>query len=287
MTGFGRQELELKTKKLCIEVKSLNSKQTDINVRIPVCYREKEIEIRKLLSSKLIRGKIDIGIFAENADTEINSVINENAVTSYYNQINKISKDNSIPAGDDILSAIIRLPEVLKTNSDEISEEDWDNLFAAINLAIDNCLKFRIEEGKEIENDIKSRIQSILKLLDKVCSHEQERIETIKKRLTSNLDMIISEIENDKNRYEQEIIYYLEKLDINEEKSRLKQHCDYFMDTLTDGDFQGKKLGFIAQEIGREINTLGSKANHAEMQKIVVNMKDELEKIKEQLFNVL
>ncbi len=287
MTGFGRELLEYNNKKICIDVKSLNSKQTDISTRIPIYYKEKDLEIRKLLSAKLIRGKIDFIISVEHTGTDISSSVNTFAVENYYQQIKSIAENKSIPISNDILSTILRLPEVLQSESKELDDEEWQAVLKTTDKAVKSCIDYRKEEGKEIEKDILLKIKSILKLLTEIQKYEKERIELLKKKLKDNLDIIISNSDSDNNRYEQEIIYYLEKLDINEEKSRLEKHCNYFIETLNREENQGKKLGFIAQEIGREINTLGSKANHAEMQKIVINMKDELEKIKEQLFNVL
>lgn len=287
MTGFGRQEFQIKDKKFCVDVKSLNSKQTDINTKIPSIIKEKELEIRKMLSSKLVRGKIEMYINIEASEDSVNNCVNEEAVKSYYNTLQKIAEDNKIPLGDEILSSILKMPEVLQANKTEFTDEDWEIILDNINIAIDKCINYRMEEGRSLEKDIKNNINSILDLLGDVIKYEDERVNSIKSRLFDNLKKIKLETDSCDNRYEQEIIYYLEKLDINEEKIRLEKHCRYFLETLELSDSQGKKLGFITQEIGREINTLGSKANHAEMQKLVVNMKDELEKVKEQLFNVL
>lgn len=287
MTGFGRQELELNNDKITIDIRSLNSKQTDINTRIPSLLKEKELEIRKLLSSKLYRGKIEISIFIESNDKAVNTLINENIIESYYNTLKKISDSKNIPLGNEIMSSILKMPEVMQANTGELNKDEWFEIQKAISVAIDNCINYRKEEGKSLANDITQNINSILLLLKEVDNYESERLGIIKQRLFDNLNNLNSEHEIDNNRLEQEVIYYLEKLDINEEKIRLEKHCKYFLETMMSDNSQGKKLGFITQEIGREINTLGSKANHAEMQKIVVNMKDELEKVKEQLFNVL
>ncbi|MBN2777236.1 MAG: YicC family protein [Bacteroidales bacterium] len=287
MTGFGREVLEYKNKKISIDVKSLNSKTTDINTRIPGYYKEKELEIRRLISGELKRGKIDFCMFVELNGSENATLINQDLVVSYYNQLKNICENNNIPMGQDILSGIIRMPEVLKNASEDLNDDEWKLVLETVQKAIDACKSFRNAEGKELERDIVANINSILLLLAEVSKFETERVETIKDRLRQG----IADIENgnggDKNRMEQEIIYYLEKLDINEEKVRLKKHCEYFLETVKSDELAGKKLAFISQEIGREINTLGSKANHAEMQKLVVTMKDELEKIKEQLLNVL
>lgn len=287
MTGFGREVLEYKNKKISIDVKSLNSKTTDINTRIPGYYKEKELEIRRLISGELKRGKIDFCMFVELNGSENATLINQDLVVSYYNQLKNICENNNIPMGQDILSGIIRMPEVLKNASEDLNDDEWNLVLETVQKAVDACKSFRNAEGKELERDIVANINSILLLLAEVSKFETERVETIKDRLRQG----IADIENgnggDKNRMEQEIIYYLEKLDINEEKVRLKKHCEYFLETVKSDELAGKKLAFISQEIGREINTLGSKANHAEMQKLVVSMKDELEKIKEQLLNVL
>lgn len=287
MTGFGREVLEYKNKKISIDVKSLNSKTTDINTRIPGYYKEKELEIRRLISSELKRGKIDFCMFVELNGSENSNQINQDVVVGYYSQLKKICDDNEIPMGQDILSGIIRMPEILRNNSEDLQDDEWKLVSNTVQKAINSCKSFRVAEGKELERDIVKNINSILLLLADVSKYESERVETIKERLRQG----IAEIDNvgggDNNRLEQEIIYYLEKLDINEEKVRLKKHCEYFLETVNSDVDSGKKLAFISQEIGREINTLGSKANHAEMQKLVVMMKDELEKIKEQLLNVL
>lgn len=287
MTGFGRSILEYNNKKISIDVKSLNSKNADLNTRIPGYYKEKELEIRRLLSQKLQRGKIDFCMFVELSGSESSTQINQELVTNYFEQLKKISSDANIPMGDDILSSIIRMPDVMKNKSEDLSVDEWKNVLTTVNGAIDSCLDFRKEEGKNLETDIRSRIDSILSLLLEVPKFEEQRIETIKDRLSQSLQEITNNATTDSNRYEQEVIFYLEKLDITEEKVRLKKHCEYFIETMESDEFAGKKLGFIAQEVGREINTLGSKAHHVELQKIVVRMKDELEKVKEQLMNVL
>ena len=287
MTGFGRRDTEINGRKICIDIKSLNSKQLDLYVRTPSCFKEKEYEIRKLLTSVLIRGKIDCSIYFDNKSGDNLAELNTAVISGYYEQIKSLAIKNNIPIGTDILSAIIKLPEVHQTNNYELKDEDWLVLSEKLDESLDDCRKFRHEEGREIERDISERISNILKSLSEIEIYENERIHFVKERLANNLNLLSNDSSFEKNRFEQEIIYYLEKLDINEEKSRLKKHCDYFMQIVNDNESQGKKLGFIAQEIGREINTLGSKANHAEMQKIVVNMKDNLEKIKEQLLNVL
>lgn len=287
MTGFGRAVLEYKNKKINIDVKSLNSKNIDINTRIPGYYREKELEIRRLLSQELKRGKIEFSMFVELTGTESSTQINGELVNNYYQQVKDIAKKNSIPVGLDIMSSLIKLPDVLKSPSSELNEEEWKLVLKTAKTAISNCIDFRLNEGEEIYKDVVSNIESILKLLTEVPQFEQERIQIIKDRLNIGFTELTNSGNFDNNRYEQEIIFYLEKLDINEEKSRLKKHCEYFIETINKEESAGKKLAFISQEIGREINTLGSKAHHVEMQKIVVMMKDNLEKIKEQLLNAL
>lgn len=287
MTGFGRAVTEFKNKKISIDVKSLNSKTTDINTRIPGYYKEKELEIRRLLSQELQRGKIDFCMYVDISGAETSNQFNNELILNYYNQLKGLCNQNNIPMGDDIISSIIRFPDVLKTGSEDLSDEEWIVVVETVNKAIVNCLEFRKNEGAVAEKDIVRNLNSILSYLNDIPQFETERIETIKERLRQSLQEIAGNNTTDSNRYEQEVIFYLEKLDINEEKVRLRKHCEYFLETIKADDFSGKKLGFIAQEIGREINTLGSKAHHVEMQKLVVMMKDELEKIKEQLLNVL
>lgn len=287
MTGYGREVLEYNNKKISIDIKSLNSKTSDINTRIPGYYKEKELEIRKLLSQKLKRGKMDFCMFVELNGVESSNQINEDVVVNYYNQVKSISNNNNIPLGNDLLTGLLKMPDVMKNNTDELSDEEWAVVLETINKAVDSCINFREVEGKGLEKDIISNIKSILNLLSQVPEFEQDRINRIRERLKSGIKELETNNNSNENRFEQEIIYYLEKLDINEEKVRLEKHCDYFLETIKSEEPVGKKLGFISQEIGREINTLGSKANHAEMQKLVVMMKEELEKVKEQLLNVL
>ncbi|MDD2634350.1 MAG: YicC family protein [Bacteroidales bacterium] len=287
MTGFGREVLEYKNKKISIDVKTLNSKTSDINTRIPSYYKEKELEIRKLLSGQLRRGKIDFCMFVELNGTENNTQINENAVVNYYSQLKDICDKNSIPMGNDVLSGIIKMPDVMQNKSEDLSDEEWGFVLQTIKNAIEACKHYRIAEGTELENDISTNIKSILSLLKDIPKFEEERITVVREKFGLVLEEFGQGNKIDENRLEQEIIYYLEKLDVNEEKVRLKKHCEYFLETLISEEPVGKILAFISQEIGREINTLGSKANHAEMQKVVVMMKDKLEKIKEQLLNVL
>ncbi|PLX06830.1 MAG: YicC family protein [Marinilabiliales bacterium] len=287
MTGYCREVLEYNNKKISIDIKSLNSKTSDINTRIPGYYKEKELEIRKLLSQKLKRGKMDFCMFVELNCVESSNQINEDVVVNYYNQVKSISNNNNIPLGNDLLTGLLKMPDVMKNNTDELSDEEWAVVLETINKAVDSCINFSEVEGKGLEKDIISNIKSILNLLSQVPEFEQDRINRIRERLKSGIKELETNNNSNENRFEQEIIYYLEKLDINEEKVRLEKHCDYFLETIKSEEQVGKKLGFISQEIGREINTLGSKANHAEMQKLVVMMKEELEKVKEQLLNVL
>lgn len=287
MTGFGKSECQLQDKKVYIEIKALNNKQVDINTKIPVIYKDKDVEIRNLLTRIFERGKIDFILYYELNEDISSSNINPAVVQSYYKQMSSIAKDLNIGLSNHILETIIRLPDALKNEKCELDDEEWNKLSVAINQAIDELDKFRIQEGKALEKDIRDRIFQINQMLSIIPSYEQERINKIKERINSNMKEFIPAENLDKNRFEQELLYYIEKLDITEEKVRLKNHCEYFLETIEKGGSIGKKLGFISQEIGREINTIGSKANHSEIQKIVVQMKDELEKIKEQLMNIL
>jgi uncharacterized protein (TIGR00255 family) len=286
MTGYGKSTCELEGKKLTFEVRSLNSKQLDLNTRIPGFYKEKELEIRTMLSRKLQRGKVEFNLFAEITGSDNATSVNKEVVKSYYHQLNEISKENNIAEGD-ILGTILRLPDTLKTVREELDDAEWKQVLPAIEKAIDSIVKYRQEEGVALEKDILERIASIESLLAEVEPLEKPRIERIKSRISNNLAEFIDMENIDKNRLEQELIFYIEKLDITEEKVRLANHCKYFVETAQSDEPVGKKLGFISQEIGREINTLGSKANDADMQKLVIRMKDELEKIKEQLLNIL
>lgn len=280
MTGFGKSVLSLADKHISIEIKSLNSKSIDINTRIPQVYREKELDFRKLIAEQLQRGKVDFSIFVENTGTQTPSKINPNIVKSYIEQM------RAIVDGDltELLKMAVRMPDALQTTSESISEEELSVIFQHINLAITDLQNFRTQEGKVLEKDFVLRINNINRLLQEVQGLDEERLALIRERL----EKAVADIQNvDANRFEQELIFYLEKLDITEEKIRLKKHLDYFLETLHSEESNGRKLSFIAQEIGREVNTLGSKANFAPMQQLVVQMKDELEKIKEQVLNVL
>ncbi|TNF44716.1 MAG: YicC family protein [Bacteroidetes bacterium] len=287
MTGFGKAEFEVNNKKFTIEIKSLNSKQLDINTRIPAIYREKDIEIRKELSDKLERGKIDFNIYVESLGDESNSKINEPILRSYFKQLSKISAELNLATDHTMLQAALRLPDVVKTEYQTLDEQEWGVILKNIRNAIADIDKFRVQEGDALKIDILKSIELIQSLLVQIEPFEGQRIEALRTRLTENLDKLSLNGNVDQNRFEQELIFYLEKLDINEEKVRLANHCEYFKDTVAEPVPTGKKLAFISQEIGREINTIGSKANHTEIQKIVVQMKDYLERVKEQLLNVL
>lgn len=286
MTGFGKVTAELPSKKVTIEIKSLNSKQLDLSTRISSVYREKEMEIRNELSQLLIRGKVECSLFIENIGKDIPTKINQPVIESYCEQIKIISDNLSIPLPSDWFQTLLRMPDVIKNEMAELDESEWIVIHEALRNAIQRLIDFRTQEGVMLKKIFEEKIANITNLLTQIDVYEGERLEKVKSRIIENLNKL-SEVQFDQNRFEQEMIYYIEKLDINEEKTRLNNHLNYFVETLNSEAGQGKKLGFIAQEIGREINTLGSKSNHAEMQKIVVQMKDELEQIKEQVLNVL
>ncbi|ATA67434.1 YicC family protein [Capnocytophaga cynodegmi] len=280
MTGFGKSVVSLADKHVSIEIKSLNSKSIDINTRIPLIYREKELEFRKILADELQRGKVDFSIFVENTNSQTSVKINENVVKSYIAQMKNIVDGDTT----ELLKMAVRMPDALQTSVENISSDEFETIFKHILLAINDLKKFRTEEGFVLKEDFTLRIQNIRDLLKDVEALDSERLILVRERL----EKAIAEIRNvDANRFEQELIFYLEKLDITEEKIRLKNHLNYFIETLNSGESNGRKLSFIAQEIGREVNTLGSKANFSPMQQVVVQMKDELEKIKEQVSNVL
>ena len=287
MTGFGKAEFEVNNKKITIEIKSLNSKQIDINTRTPALYREKDIIIRKALSEKLVRGKVDFNIYVENLGEESNSKINEPILKGYFNHLKQISDDLGVKTDHHTLHSAMRLPDVVKTEYETLDEKEWETILENIYKALDEIDKFRIQEGTALLSDILGNITSIQDLLGQIEPFEQQRIEAVKTKLTENLESLKLNGSVDENRFEQELIFYLEKLDINEEKVRLANHCSYFTETLEEELSKGKKLGFISQEIGREVNTIGSKANEKNIQRIVVQMKDHLERVKEQLLNVL
>ncbi|MBI5010104.1 MAG: YicC family protein [Bacteroidia bacterium] len=287
MTGYGKAVAETPQKKITIEIKSLNSKQLDLNTKLPWLYKEKEPEIRNMVSQKLDRGKIDFSIFIDSADQELATVINKGTVKNYYNQFKEIATELEIKLDDQIFSVIMKLPDTLKTDKSEIPEEEWNLVKNKISESLHIIDQYRIEEGNSIMNDVIKCIDKILSLLEQIGPFEEGRIKEVREKLDSILSENIGNENIDKNRFEQELIYYIEKFDINEEKVRLKTHCDYFLTTIKTDAPNGKLLNFICQEIGREINTIGSKANDASIQKLVVMMKDELEKIKEQTLNIL
>ena len=288
MTGYGKATAELPDKKINVEIKSLNSKAMDLSTRIAPAYREKEIEIRNEISKVLERGKVDFSLWIEKKESaESATPINQVLVEGYYKQIQAISENLGIPVPTDWFQTLLRMPDVMsKTEIQELTEEEWEMVRATVLEAIGHLVDFRKQEGAALQKKFTEKIQNIGDLLKSIEPYEQSRTERIRQRLVEALETIPN-VEYDKNRLEQEMIYYIEKLDINEEKQRLANHLKYFMETMENGHGQGKKLGFIAQEMGREINTLGSKSNHAEMQRIVVRMKDELEQIKEQVLNVM
>ncbi|THV61078.1 YicC family protein [Flagellimonas alvinocaridis] len=281
MTGFGKHVVQLPSKKITVELKSLNSKSLDINARIPQTYREKELELRKMIADALVRGKVDLGLYVEITGEETTAEVNQGVVRNYMEQLAQIAPGDEIK----LLELALRMPDTLKTDKDDIDPEEYEAIKEAIGQALSKIIGFRNEEGKVLEKDFVERIENLKSLLDKVKSMDPERIATVRERLERAVSDL--KVEVDANRFEQELIYYLEKYDITEEKVRLDNHLNYFDTTLNSDDSNGKKLGFIAQEIGREINTIGSKSNYAPMQQIVVQMKDELEKIKEQMLNVL
>jgi uncharacterized protein (TIGR00255 family) len=281
MTGYGKHVVQLPSKKITIELKSLNSKNLDINARIPQTYREKELELRKLISDSLMRGKVDFSLYIELTGDETTAEVNVAMVKKYIAQLRNIAE------GDDIklLELALRMPDTLKTDKDDIDPKEYESIKQGLGEALKAINKFRTEEGNVLEQDFKDRLKTLSSLLEQVKEMDTERIDSIRERLEKAVADL--KVELDANRFEQELIYYLEKYDITEEKVRLANHLAYFETTIDSKDSNGKKLGFISQEIGREINTIGSKANFAPMQQLVVQMKDELEKIKEQMLNVL
>jgi uncharacterized protein (TIGR00255 family) len=287
MTGYGKATCTFGNKNISFEIRSVNSKQLDLNVRLPMFYKEKELEIRNEISRQVERGKVDFFLTVEQSEPERPVQVNQKLVKEYFNQIKNIAGELEIPITENLLLAALRLPETLKSEQNTLSEEESKVLSDCLIETLTAFNNFRIQEGKALEKDISMRVQGIQELLQNLISFEQGRVDRIKERLQKNLNEFIPAGSIDNNRYEQEIIYFLEKLDITEEKVRLKNHCSYFLKTMQSEASSGRKLGFIAQEMGREINTLGSKANDADIQKHVIMMKDELEKIKEQLLNVL
>ncbi len=282
MTGFGKATLQLPTKKITVEIKSLNSKGLDLNTRMPSVFREMELGLRNQISARLERGKIDFSLYIEATGEETSSKINVPIVRGYINQMKAV-----IPNADEteLMKMAVRMPDALKTEREEIDENEWKKIQTVIDEALENIAQFRKDEGVSLEREFLHRIANIMTLMNKAVSYDAERVETVKTRLRNALDELKENV--DENRFEQELIFYLEKYDITEEKVRLENHLNYFIETIAGTEANGRKLGFITQEMGREINTMGSKSNHTEMQKLVVMMKDELEKIKEQVLNVL
>ena len=285
MTGYGKAELNLTNANFTIEVRSLNSKQIDANVKMSSIYRDKEIGLRKLLSEKLQRGKIELSIWRESSESNTKYTLNTELIKEYFSQIDQLTKDLGINAKE-IMPSLLKMPEVLVKGEEKADDNEWDEIAKGVDTAIANILQFRMNEGKKLEADITARINKLATLLVEVAPFASSRIEKVKKSLADKLAEIDTK-NIDENRFEQELIYYLEKQDITEEQVRLDAHLNYFIETMEADSPNGKKLGFIGQEIGREINTIGSKSSDAGMQKIVVQMKDELEKIKEQLLNIL
>lgn len=281
MTGFGRAETVYKGKKITVDIKSLNSKNFDLNVKVPLRYKEKEFDIRKLLNDKILRGKVDCYISCESLEDSNEVTINQDIVKNYIEQLRSVASD---APEFEYLKMAVRMPDVLSTKSSELEDDEWKALLEVVQESVDRFIEFRQTEGNQLAEEIEKIVQNIEYNLSEVAQFEEERIQPIKDRYLSAL----KNFENvDETRYYQEMVYFVEKLDISEEKVRLSQHIKYYLEVMKNEDFNGKKLGFIAQEMGREINTLGSKANHSEIQKLVVEMKDDLEKIKEQTLNVL
>lgn len=287
MTGYGKAVCELPTKQVSIEIKSLNSKQLDIYTRLPTLYKEKELELRNLISRYLTRGKVEFNISYETTDTSSTAKINAPLVKDYYTQLKDLTKDLGAEQEDSLMQIVMRFPDALMAEKEELSAEEWKEILQKTEEALANITSFRIQEGKALQTDILGRIDHIQGYLKDIAPFKEDRIQRVKDKLNNSLMVISDQEKVDTNRFEQELIYYLEKMDITEEEVRLDNHCNFFKEVAEEKDPSGKKLSFIAQEIGREINTIGSKANHSDIQRIVVMMKDELEKIKEQLMNVL
>ncbi len=286
MTGFGKKDAEFPGKKVTVEIRSLNSKQLDLNLKVSGVYREKEFELRSLVTKEICRGKVDFSIYMDYSHDDRDPIINKDVFAAYLKQMNQLAKDNGIKMKNEpVFQTILRLPDVLKAEKQELTDGEWQAVYAAVLEAINQFNSFRVQEGEALRVDLTARVDAIAHKLAAIEPFEKERIETVKNRLKE----AVSELQSqpDPDRFQQELIFYIEKLDVNEEKVRLSNHLKYFISTMNEEENAGRKLGFIAQEMGREINTLGSKANHAAIQKLVVEMKDELEKIKEQVLNVL
>ncbi|GGA69711.1 hypothetical protein GCM10008015_08050 [Flavobacterium palustre] len=282
MTGFGKATLQLPTKKITVEVKSLNSKGLDLNVRMPSLYREMELGLRTQISATLERGKVDFSIFIESTAEQTSTKVNVPIVKAYISQLREVYANAD---ETELMKMAVRMPDTMKVEREEIDENEWNQIKEVINESLNNILSFRKDEGVSLEKEFQLRISNIRQYMNDALALDPERVQNIKDRLQTAIDEL--KVNVDENRFEQELIYYLEKLDITEEKVRLTNHLDYFLETIKGTEANGRKLGFITQEMGREINTMGSKSNHAQMQKLVVMMKDELEKIKEQVLNVL
>lgn len=286
MTGFGKSATSINQKKISIEIRSLNSKQADISIRIPSVYKEKELELRAKINQYLERGKIEFNLYVEQTTATPNYQINESLFKNYYNELKSLSDE--LGEQSDLIKIVAGMPDVFqKEEKQALDESEWETIVELTSKALQDIDAYRTDEGNTLQKEMELRITNIQQLLNKVELYEKERIITVRERITAHLEEIVSGNQIDKDRLEQELVFYIEKFDVSEEKQRLQSHLNYFMDTMNDKDSQGKKLGFISQEMGREINTLGSKANHSELQKIVVEMKDELEKIKEQILNIL
>ncbi len=281
MTGFGKSITQIPNKKITVELKSLNSKNFDLNARIPSQYREKELDLRNMISNSLQRGKVDLSIYVEFTGEQTSTNVNSPVVKAYMDQLRDIVNANEI----ELLKMAVKMPDALKTEREEIDEEEFNAIESAVKEALEEINKFRNDEGEALEKDLSLRISNIKDLLEQVIKMDPDRVESVRERLRKGIDELKEEV--DENRFEQELVYYIEKFDITEEKVRLENHLEYFQKTLDTSDSNGRKLAFISQEIGREINTIGSKSNYAPMQQLVVQMKDELEKIKEQILNVL
>jgi len=287
MTGYGKAMLETPHRKITVEIRSLNSKQADINTKMPWIYKEKELDIRNMVIRRLERGKIDLMISFDAMNDEPAPVINSNIVKNYYNQLREISNELGIKSDSELLGIVMRLPETLRSERAELTEEEWSMAVKLIDDALSMTDLYRLEEGKAMEADLSKSVSSITRYLGNLSNVEGDRLTRMREKLLATLQDTVGSENIDKNRFEQELIFYLEKMDINEEKVRLKKHCDYFIETMNGNGQNGKMLNFISQEMGREINTIGSKANDASLQKLVVMMKDELERIKELTLNVL
>ena len=286
MTGYGKKTIQLPTKKITLEIKSLNSKNLDLNVRIPSYYKEKELEVRKTISTHLRRGNIDFSIYVEMTADESLTSINSALVRNYMQQLRNILQ-SGVTNDVELLQMAVRMPDALKTEREELDEAEWEIISKGISEVIEKLIDYRTEEGKAMDADFRKSIATISDLLEEVKTLDTERLSAIRTRLDKAIEEIKSKNQVDRNRFEQEVLFYLEKMDINEEKVRLASHLDYFLKTMDSTESNGKKLGFISQEMGREINTTGAKANFAPMQKLVIQMKNELEQIKEQVLNVL